>query len=412
VLESEFKLSMEESVKGSPERSLLDAILYYFSILIRYRWFIIVTTLTVAVGAVGFSILSIRLPPDKSPLPNQYTARAVILTQPGVGNALSGAVLSALGVDQSSLTQSTGLDMGAMILQILQSNSLIDQLIREFNIAAKYKITESVRGRSRELVFKKLKFDYNRSAQTIAVSFQDTDPVFARDIVNRLIMLLEGWFNQNSGNAKQSQKQLLEEKIAEVKGGIATLEGKLKDLQTKYGILNAQDLGTSQAATLADLRAQLILKEIEIKNYSLSAIIEDPWLQQLREQRQNILDLIQQAQEGMPELQETTGERKSLPDVAQEFNGLNLELEVQRRIYNTLSNQYEMTKLTDQSGPRFQVLDMAEAPDLKSGPQRGRIIIGATLGAFCASIAFSFFFNVIRKVRSDPEKRKLLKGVS
>ena len=249
------------------------------------------------------------------------------------------------------------------------------------------------------MLLEKSSFAYNRTTATVTISFEDIDPVFAQDVTNRMVTLLNEWFAQNIGSTNLRQKQLLEEKVKEVKADVDSLESRLKDLQRRYGVLGAQDLGTSQASALAALRSQLILKEIEIKNYSTIAAIEDPKLVQLKDERQNILDLIGQTQQGFTDVQGSSTSKKSLPDIQIEFNNLTVELDIQQKIYNTLSHQYEVLKLTAEPTSTFQVMELAEAPDSKSGPSRSKIVIIATLVAFVLSALFTFFLYALARLR-------------
>ena len=60
---------MNQQTSKSGERTLLEGILYYLGILWRYKWLIFAVTVAAAVGSVIFSIITLRLPPDRSPLP-------------------------------------------------------------------------------------------------------------------------------------------------------------------------------------------------------------------------------------------------------------------------------------------------------------------------------------------------------
>jgi uncharacterized protein involved in exopolysaccharide biosynthesis len=96
---------------------------------------------------------------------------------------------------------------------------------------------------------------------------------------------------------------------------------------------------------------------------------------------------------------DSSSSQKGSPDVQAEFNSLSAELDVQRKIYNTLSHQYEVVKLTSDSQPPFQVMELAEVPDVKSGPQRTTIIAEVIALAFIASIALSFLLNGVSQIR-------------
>ena len=383
------------------ERTLLESLLRYLSILLKYRWLIIGVTATAAVGIVAFSVATIRLPPDKSPLPNQYTAEAIILVEKGAQGSLASSILSSLGVEPGTANSPAGYDRGSLLVMILRSRTFLDRVIEEYDLSRRYRITEQVKSKTRANLADHMAIVYDRTTASISISFTDTDPEFARDVTNRTVSLLNEWLAQNMGSSNMQQRTLLEEKVGEVKGEIDTLEKKLKALQTKYGVLTAQELGTSQASGLAELRSQLILKEIEIKNYSTFSAIEDPKLQQLKEERQNIVDLISRFQTGVPSTDNDAGDQKNLPDVQMDFNNLAVELDVQRRIYNTLSHQYEVMKLTSEPEQAFQVLELAETPDAKSGPQRTRIVMEVTLAAFAASVLLATLLHALSQIRKS-----------
>jgi tyrosine-protein kinase Etk/Wzc len=383
------------------ERTLLESLFHYLAIALKYRWLVIIVTAVTTLGAIGFSLATILLPPEKSPLPNIYRASATVLVQKGMNDNLSASILASLGIESQPTDTALGFEIGLLLVQVLKSRTILDKVIEEFDLMDRYEIGSAARSRARLRVLGSSSFSYNRSTATVTISFEDIDPAFAQAVTNRMVFLLNEWFAQNIGSSNLKQKQLLEEKLKEVKADVSVLENQLKDLQRKYGVLSAQDLGTSQATALAALRSQLILKEIEIKNYSTIAAIEDPKLQQLKDERQTIVDLISQTQQGLTEALGTSGRTKSLPDIQIEFNNLTVELDVQQEIYNTLSQQYEVLKLTSEPGSAFQVMELAEAPDAKSGPSRSKIVIMALIASFVVSTAFTFLLNALVQMRRN-----------
>jgi tyrosine-protein kinase Etk/Wzc len=392
------------------ERGIVDTLLYYLSLLKPYRWFIIGLTAGVTLLVAAYCLVSVKLPPEKSPMPNTYRAQAVLLIQRQEGNDLAASIMSALGAEPRGGNGSAGFDTGALVLRVLGSRSLLDKVVADFDLSNRWHITQGVRGRTREVLHARLRTLYDISTGAVTISFEDADPVFARDIVNHVVALLDEWFSQNRGTAKVKQMQLLEVKVNEVKASVAGLEYQLKQLQNRYGVLTAQDLGASQASSLANLRSQLILKEIEIKNYSSFSLVDDTRLQQLTDEKKNILDLINQLQVSAPGTSAEPGtpseSDRTIADVAQQFSRLSNELDIQRRIYNLLSPQYEAAKLTKESEPVFQVLELAEAPDVKIGPARSRIVATAFAGALAGSIVLSYLVIALRKsfkkARSTP----------
>jgi tyrosine-protein kinase Etk/Wzc len=396
---------METPNETNTERTLWQNCVYYSSLFWRYRLLIIIITTVTTLAVAAYCIVSVVLPPDKSPLPNYYIAEATILVQGGGQADIAGSILAALGVDQrAGPVSSTVRDNGDTILEVLHSRMLLDRLANEYSLADRYHINTNVKGNARLAILANANFNYLRSSGTLKISYTDTDPVFAKNVANRMVSLLDEWFSMNRGLAKQKQRQILEEKIAEVKNTIANLQSRIKRLQTQYGVLDVQGLSQSQATTIAGLRSQLILKEIDIMNYSSFSKIDDPRLEQLKEERQNLLDLIAQNQLKLPDAQQSGdgsaangGEgSKNLLDVAQSFSQLTIELDIQQRIYNTLSPQYEAMKLAPESEAAFQVLELADVPDIKAGPKRSKFVIMALFGSLVASLALAFGLNAIK----------------
>jgi uncharacterized protein involved in exopolysaccharide biosynthesis len=60
--------------------------------------------------------------------------------------------------------------------------------------------------------------------------------------------------------------------------------------------------------------------------------------------------------------------------------------------------------------PVFQVLELAEVPDQKSGPGRGMICIIVTFAAAFFSVFLAFVLNAIENIRKDPEAMAKLRG--
>jgi LPS O-antigen subunit length determinant protein (WzzB/FepE family) len=61
-------------------------------------------------------------------------------------------------------------------------------------------------------------------------------------------------------------------------------------------------------------------------------------------------------------------------------------------------------------GPVFQVLELAEVPDMKDGPSRAVLCIITTCVAFILSIVFVLVRHTVRKIRNDPEAMKKIAG--
>lgn len=389
-------------------------LLELFGVIWKRKAFIISCTVAAAVLAVAFSIFTLVLPPEVNPLPTVYTPHALMLVndEDAVGGLSSMIASSGLG----SLASMAGISAGGggygqLAVKLAASKTVLDIISEEFGIVERYRIKKSVVSNARKAIQEHLSVEYDEETTTISISYEDYDPGFARDLVNRMVELLDKRFANIGGNKNRTQMLLLEEKLADVRAEMTTIEAEIQAFQTRHGVLDVQSLAAEQITVLAQLRSQLILKEMEIKTYSGFAQIEDPVLRRLRSERDNILTLIKEMESGYSEYQGVIPVQNDLPALALEFEHLKRDLLVQGKIYELLTQQYEVTKLNAEGeGPIFQVLELAEAPDLKSGPSRGLICVVVTFAAFFFAVIAAFVLNAVENIRKDPERMKKLRG--
>jgi tyrosine-protein kinase Etk/Wzc len=370
------------------------------------------TTAAAATGVVVFAIISLVLPPEDSPLPNYYSARAQVLITEESGTSLS----SLLGSSElSGLAGLAGLggrggsSNGELALSLLGSRSLLDRIADEFDIIERYEIEESPKARSREVVREMMTSELDSATGILSVSVEHIDPDFARDMANRIVQLLDLRFQELGVDQTRSRANLLEDKINEVNIEISRLEGEIGDFQRQYGAFNVQSLVEEQVVMRGRIRSDLVLKEIEISTYEHVSTINDPVLQRLRAERDNLRELLNEMDQGYSQFASGIPSQQELPELAQRFARLEREARVQQQIYTTLRQQYELAQLSLEGEERtFQILEMAEAPDRKAGPSRAMISMITTITAFFLSVFLAFVLEYFSRVTEDPEESQTL----
>jgi hypothetical protein len=135
---------------------------------------------------------------------------------------------------------------------------------------------------------------------------------------------------------------------------------------------------------------------------------DDPALARLRAERNNVIELINQIENGFTGGTRTMPARSELPQLALQFRRLQTDLEIQQRIYQAVSEQYEVARLTAESDPVFTVLELAEVPDRKAGPSRGELSMTVTAIGFVGSIVLAYLIHFLRGIWADPAKRELI----
>jgi len=388
-------------------------LLELLGVLVKYKWMIILITFIGAVGVFLYVFVSIKLPPEKSYLPNLYKSTAQLL----INEEQSSSFALPSGV--SGLASLAGLSVGGkggygpLAVELAKSNPIIDVIVKDFKIIKRYNIKDYPQYSSRKAVLSRLDVKYDEDTRILKITYKDWDPAFSRDVVNRIVKLLDDRFAGIGINKNLNQKKLLEEKLVTINIEITRLETKIKDFQKKYGVLQIQDLAAEQLSTLAQLKSQLILKELEINTYTKFSRIDDPVISRMRSERDNLDKLIKQMEKGQDSniFSFTGPSLEQLPELALEFAHLKRELLVQEEIFKTLTQQYELVKLkVEGEGPIFQVLELGGLSDKKAEPSRSIIVIVTVFLFFFIAIIGVFIRNAWVNIKKDPSRLAKLKG--
>ncbi len=336
---------MEEiKIQEEDEISLIDL----FAVLLHYKVLIITVTLIAMIGVVIFSVISLKLPPEKSFLPNKYTAQAQMLINDESSSAggLS-SMLSSSGL--GSLASLAGINVGggtssnsALAGYLVGSNTILDDVIEKFNLIERFKIEKSPKTSSREALKQVLTSNFDDETGVFSVSFTDIDPVFAKDVVNYVVTQLEERFLDMGIDKNRLTKENLEANIENTYQEILKLQKEIQELE--YSVSNVYNPSQTKS------------------------IVMDATLKKM-------------------------------------------ELSVQQEIYAQLKAQYEMLKVTMSSEqPTFQILEYAEVPDRKSAPSRGMLCIIVTFAAFFISVFIAFLMNALKNIKNDPQAMAKLRG--
>jgi uncharacterized protein involved in exopolysaccharide biosynthesis len=387
------------------EISLLDLM----ATLLRHKRTIIRGTIGVALIVIFVAIGSLLLPAAKSYLPNVYTPKADILISEDTSSGLSSMLASSGLGGLASLAGISGGSgpSGDLAVFLATADSSLDELNSAFDFTHRYKIKKNIIMSTRKAVKKHLKVELDDKTNIITLSFTDIDPNFAHNVVNKLVEILDRRFEALGGNKAESQKVLLEQKLADVQAQIDMIEAKIKTFQAKYGVLSVEALATEQITVLAQMRSQLILKDLEIENYEKFSKIDDPVIRRLKSERDSIQAKITELEQGNSVLPS----QREIPKISFEYAGLERDLMVQTEVFKTLTEQYELAKLNATgTGDTFQVIDLAEVPDQKSGPSRVLICVVATMVGFVLSIFLALILEAIKNIRNDPKAMAKLRG--
>ena len=205
-----------------------------FAVLLRYKFLIIAITGIAMIGVLVFSVVSIMQPPEKSILPNEYTPSAAILISNNSGTDVS-SLLSSSGL--GSLASLAGVSVpttqsnSALAGYIISSNYVLDKVIEKFNLVERYQIKDNPVGNTRKALQENLKSNNDDETGIFTVSFTDIDPVFAKEVVNYAVEILEERFTSLNVDQDKITQKNLEENIKNSYATIIELQDKITELE-------------------------------------------------------------------------------------------------------------------------------------------------------------------------------------
>jgi uncharacterized protein involved in exopolysaccharide biosynthesis len=406
--------SLNEAPKTSDddEISLIDLL----ATLLKHKRMILLVTLAAVLVSLAYAGISLLLPPNTTYLPNLYKPTATMLVNsPDSGGGLSSALASSglSGLAGMAGISTGGTNYGQLAVVIAKGDTILDTLVDKFDLIEKYKIHHYPKTESRKALLKHYAVTLDAKTALLTISFEDPDPEFGRNLVNYAVDLLDKRFatiGQNRNIAKHDQ---LESKLTDVQAQMTVLEDDIQKFQQKYGVISVDTIAKEQISTEAQVRSELIMKEMEIKTYGDVSKVQDPALMRLEAERDNLSKLLDQLEKGFTTYEKVLPSQRELPSLAIEFSHMQRDLLIQQKIFEILTQQNELTKLQiEGADPIIQVLEPAEAPDMKSGPSRAKIVMVATFAAFFLAILLAFVLEAWSNLKADPVAMAKLKGTS
>lgn len=400
---------------------LIDVI----GVLYRYKWMIVGITFAAAVGVVVFSIVSIVMPPETSPLPNYYEPEAIVLIDGGqqqAGGLQQALQAQGLGGFAGAAGVETG-GYGELAPLIMRTNTVLDTIVDEFDVIERFDVDEPVRSYARRAVRENMSVQHESETRTLHLRFSHIDPEYATGIVNRLVELLEDRFSNLSSTREEQRRDMIEGKLVDLEEEIERMESEIQDFQRRYGAIDPQAYAREQVSMVGELRSRLIATEIEARMQTEFSHIDDPQTQRLRAEADELRSTIEEmearyfrrAEEQTDDAENMLSDAgipdEDIPELATRYARLERELNVQGRIYESLNEQYELARLAaEDESLAFQVVEYADVPELKAGPSRAVLSIIVTFTAFFGSIFLAFVRHVVCNVMADPDAMRRLRG--
>jgi uncharacterized protein involved in exopolysaccharide biosynthesis len=395
--------------------SLLDLI----AVLAR-RWrLIFFTTFFAAIGIVLFSIYTLRMPSDSpyNPLPNVYEPEAqILLADPSTGGGLSAALSSGnLGVlaGLAGFSGGAGDNSAALAQSLLRGNWIIDQIIDEFGLLETFAESENAKTSARQSISGGLSADYDGPSGILEVRYQSIDPVFATDVLQRIVELLEARFTFLTRDDARARSEAIQRQLSQLEDDVELAREEFSAFQRRYGVVDPAAQGSQTLELIAEYRVELF--NLERQEQQLRQYVEDqndPQIQRVQRDIALLDQLISELETGFRVYSPLSIPRDELGQITVRYLDLQRNLQLKQEIYFTFQAEMVRAQIETQDTSRvFQVIEPPEVPEVKTSPSRGTICVIVTITAFFLSVFLAFVREYFHRAGQDPREAAKLETI-
>ena len=363
----------------------------YAVVILKHKEFIVKTTLGAMVIAGVFSLF----------ITPTYQAETKILPPQNASSSMSSLMASQMGIPASVLGVKTTNDL---YLALLKTHNVSDYVIDRFNLMMVYRKTS--REATRQALNASLVVGDDKKSGIIIIGFQSRNPQQAADIANAYVEGLQK-LNNNLAVTEAGQRRLFfEEQLKNAKESLIKSEEDLKYFQQRTGTIKIDDEAKAVIGTVAEMRAKISAKEVQLRVMRGYATPENPDLQRLQDETTALKDQLRQMESKDRSGDDSVSTVGKMSSLGTEYIRRTREFRYNEALYEILMKQFEAAKLDEsKDAALLQIVEKAEAPEKRIKPQRKDMVVKTGALFFVLSLMFVFFRGALDGFISDPLNR-------
>lgn len=365
-----------------------------YAMLWRHRWLIISVTFVSAVIAAVISVIF---------LDNEYKSTTNVVPPKNTGGLMESAMGSISGALKDIGLTKLGGGGGESydFIVILESRTLKDSIINEFNLSKVYDIPDTMMSLVRDKFEENIEINYEREGN-YTISVWDTDKKRAAEMTNRYIELANNIAIKLYREEVALNKKNMEAQLFATDSTIKVISDSLEKFSRRTMMYYPTEQAAAISKSIAELKSEEIKYEMFYDYYSKLYGVDDYTTQSVKGMMDKMAEKVKEVQSkpgfaGNFALDDAAGE-------GIEFMRLYSELEIYTKVKAFLLPMVEKNKLDESKKMKnLMILDRAIVADRKDRPKRSLIVAGSALGSFALTI---FIILVINSLRSFKNKVK------
>jgi tyrosine-protein kinase Etk/Wzc len=329
-----------------------------------------------------------------------FTGRTLILP-PQQSQGASAALSASLG----ALAGAAGLagavkSTDELYVALMRSDAVALKLSEKLKLKDRYQVEtqDDVKKRLNGLV----RIAADKKSSLISVEADDKDPKFAAELANAYVNELRLLMGRLAITEAQQKRAFFEAQMTKAKDELVNAELAVKQSQERGGLVSVDAQTQSTIGAAAQLRAQVVSKEVQIQAARPYAGPENPELRRMLSELASLKNQLEKLEGGSGgnRTVDTSASTDSLSNVR-----IYRELKYQEAIFGAMVQQFQLARVEEsKDAPLIQQVDVARPPERKSKPSRALILILATFAGLSLGILVAFLRRAIRKTMATPQE--------
>ena len=349
-------------------------------------------------------------------LPKWYVAHVSVVAVPPPRGSVPMLGSSSTGL-AAALDLPVDISMGPSdverISAVFHSTVVTDAIIAKFDLQKRYreKYIEDTRKELWNLCVTKVE----KKPALVTLSCEDKSPAVAKAMTEYFAEVGNETFRRVSKSSAGEERRFLEKRVVEARADMVQASQRLKEFQEKHRVIDLPEQSKAVVAAMAQLRAELVSKEIQLSYLNSFSSGDEATASQARRHitvLQAKLRTMEESQGTAPEKEELGAKPKpaskappgkkngtgmfppamDVPQLRFELEQLFREQKLQEVLFLMLTQRYEQARVSEaRDTSTFQVLDQPTLPTKKVRPKRlvvsllgllagGLLAVGGLLG--------------------------------
>ncbi len=360
------------------------------SLLLRYKWLFVILIVLSGTGSVIYSLYYVDV---------QYKSTVNLVPPKSGGDAFDnmlgnlGSTLKDFGL--GSIGGGSGGQYDYMV--ILESRTVIDSIIKKYDLAKVYDLPDSVPSKVRKAFLANLSLDYMKDGNYL-ISVWDVDKQRAADIANDYASIANDLATKIDRSEGEMNLVYLEDRVDKLNSELKKVSDTLSRYSSKYKIFSIEDQAKGYSDLLTELKSKKYMYEI-MYNLNKNSYGEDDYQTQLQ------LNAIKEIGKKISQTENTSGavgnfNMNNATDIGLEYARLYVEFETYSKVKAFLIPTLEKARLDlNKNISNLFVVDEAIPADTKDRPKRALIVLGAVFGTLILTIFIILMINSISELR-------------